>query len=150
MRPLFLEQKRGENHNFLVHCQMGGRQPIEDKPIRKSYLDKNLQRFCITFSEHGDHYDFYDLREIVSEFLTVFENVFVPRAHLRWVRFKCSYTIINRQPSPRPGFIEITDSRIWQTNVYDGVYFNEYVESNLAQDIFKRIIMNGRTSVTVN
>ena len=68
------------NHNFFVHYQIGGRQPIEDKPIRKTYLDENLQRLCITFSEHKNHYNFYDPREIVSEFLTVFENFFVPRA----------------------------------------------------------------------
>ena len=63
-----------------MHYQIGGRQPIEDKPIRKTYLDENLQRLCITFSEHNNHYNFYDPREIVFEFLTVFENLFVPRA----------------------------------------------------------------------
>ena len=55
------------------------------------------------------------------------------------------FTIINPQPSPRSGFTEITDSKIWQTDAYDGVYFNEYVKSNLAQDIFKGILMKGMT-----
>ena len=36
----------------------------------------------------------------------------------------------------------MTDSRIWQTNVYDGVYFNDFIKSNLANDILKRVIMN--------
>ena len=77
--------------------------------------------------------------------MTVFENVFVPRPNLRQVRFKCSFTIINRQPAPRTGFVKITDSRVCQTNVCDGVYFNDFVKSNLAEDILKRVIMNGMT-----
>ena len=101
-----LNRREEKDHNFLVNYQMGGRQPIEDKPITKTYLDGKLQRFCITSSEHGDRYDFYDSQEIVSEFLTVFENVFVRRADLRRVRFKCSFTIINRQLSPRPGLLK--------------------------------------------
>ena len=44
----------------------------------------------------------------------------------------------------RDGFAaEITDSRIWQLNVYDGVYFDDFIKSNLAKDILKRVIMNG-------
>ena len=50
---------------------------------------------------------------------------------------------MNSQPASRAGFAEITDSRAWQTNVYDGVYFNDFIKSNLSQDILKRIIVNG-------
>ena len=53
--------------------------PDEDKPLKKTYFDRNLQKYCITFSEHGDFYDFYNSQEIISEFLTVFENNFVAR-----------------------------------------------------------------------
>ena len=73
----------------------------------------------------------------------MFENNFIPNAYLRQSRFKCSFTTVNQQPAPRDGFAEITDSRIWQTNVYDGVYFNDFIKSNLANDILKRVIMNG-------
>ena len=47
--------------------------------------------------------------------------------------------------TPRIGFVEITDSRVQQTNVYNGVHFNDFVKSNLAQHILKRVIMNGMT-----
>ena len=50
---------------------------------------------------------------------------------------------MNRQPAPRDGFAEITDSRIWQTIVYDGLYFNDFIKPNLPNDILKRVIMNG-------
>ena len=93
--------------------------------------------YCDSFSDHGTHYNFYDSQELVSDFMTVFENVFIPRADLRQVRFKCTFTIVNGQPASSAGFAEITDSRVWQTNVY--------IKSNLSQDILKRIIINGMT-----
>ena len=71
--------------------------------------------------------------------------MFILRADLRQVHFKCTLTIVNSQPAPRAEFAEITNSRVWQTNVYDGVYFNNFIKSNLAQDILKRVIMNDMT-----
>ena len=134
-----------KTYTFLSHYQQGGRQPIEDKPLKRTFFDENLQRYCIDFSEHSADYNFYDSRELVSDFMTVFENAFAPRADLRKVRFKCSFTIVNWQPATRTGFAEITDNRVWQTNVYEGVYFNDFIKSNLVQDILKKIIQNGMT-----
>ena len=42
---------------------MGGRQPIEDNPLKKMFFDENLQRYCINFYEHGDYYDFFMIHE---------------------------------------------------------------------------------------
>ena len=39
---------------------------------------------------------FYNSKEAVSEFLTVFENNFRPNADLRQSRFKCFFTIANQ------------------------------------------------------
>ena len=33
-----------KNHIFLTHYQQGGRQPIEDKPLKKNLFDENLKR----------------------------------------------------------------------------------------------------------
>ena len=55
----------------------------------------------------------YNSREVVSQFLMVFENNFTPNADLGQSRFKCSFAIINHQSAPRDGFDEITDCRIW-------------------------------------
>ena len=120
-----------------MHYQLGGRQPTEGKPLKKKLFDENLKRYCINFLE------FYNSREAVSEFLTVFENNYTHNADLRQSSFKSSFTIINPQPAPRDGFAEITDNRIWQINVYEGVYFNYFIKSNLANDILKIVIMNG-------
>ena len=138
-----INRRDEKNHNFLAHYQLGGRQPTEDKYLKKTFFDENSKRYCINFLKHGTFYNFYNSREAVSEFLTVFYNNYTPNADLRQSRFKCSFMIINQQTAPRDGFAEITDSRIWQTNVYEGVYFNNFIKSNLANDILKRAIMNG-------
>ena len=44
---------------------------------------------------------------------------------------------------PRHGFAKLKDSRIWETKLYKGVYFNDFIKSNLANDILKRAIMHG-------
>ena len=42
-------------------------------------------------------------------------------------------------------FFELTDTRVWVTNVYTGVHFNGFLKSGIARDIKKRIISNGMT-----
>ena len=110
--------------------------------LKKTFFDESLKRYCINFLEHGSFYNFYNSREVVSKFLTMFENNFIPNADLRQSKFKCSFAIVNWQPAPRDGFAEITDSRIWQTNVYDGIYLNVFIKSDLNNDILKTVIMN--------
>ena len=72
-----MNRRYENNHNLLFHYQFSGRQSIEGKPIKIIKYDENLQRFCINFNEHSDFYDFFDLRSVVSDYLTVFENSFV-------------------------------------------------------------------------
>ena len=75
----------------------------------------------------------------------VFDQNFFPRPNLEKVRFKCSFTIINRQPPPAVGFVEITDTAVWIANNYEGVYFNDFIKSGIAKDIRKGNIFNGMT-----
>ena len=78
-----------------MHYQLGDRQPIEDKPLKKTLFDENLKRYCIHFLENGTFYNFYNFREAVPKFLTVFENNFTPNADFRQSKFKCPFTIKN-------------------------------------------------------
>ena len=82
---------------------------------------------------------------MISEFLIVFEQKFIPKLNLEKVRFKCSFTIINRQPPPAVGFVELTDTRVWVTNVYERVYFNDFIKSGITNGIRKRIVFNVMT-----
>ena len=52
--------------------------------MKKTYFHENFA-FCINFDEHSIHYNFVDAQEVVSEFLTVFKNMFIPRPNLRLV-----------------------------------------------------------------
>ena len=123
-----ISQRDEKKHNFLSHYQLGGRRPVEDKPVNKTFFDENLRRYCINFSDHENFYNFFNSEELVSDFLTVFENNFTLHANLGQARFKCWCTIVNWQPAPGPGFVEITDSRVWQTNVYYEVYFSDFIK----------------------
>ena len=101
----WINRRDEKNHDFLSHYQLGGTQPIEDKPLKKKTIfDENLKSYCVKFLEHRPFYNFYNSWEVVSEFLTVFEKNFIPNADLRQSRFKCSFTIVNPQPTPRDGF----------------------------------------------
>ena len=81
--------------------------------------------------DHENFYNFFNSEELVTDFLIVFENNFTPHTGLRHPR------------QPDPGFVEITDSTVWKTNVYYRVYFNDFIKSILACDILKHVIMNG-------
>ena len=99
--------------------------------LEKTFFDEILKSYCINLLKHGSFYNFYNSQELVSKFLTVFENNFIQNADLRHSRFKFSFTIVNRQTALTDGFAEITGSHIWQTNVYNGVYFNDFIKSYL-------------------
>ena len=38
-----INRRDEKNHNFLTHYQLGGRQPSEDKPLKKTLFDENLK-----------------------------------------------------------------------------------------------------------
>ena len=77
----------------------------------------------------------------------VFDQNFVPRPNLKKVTFKCSF---NQQPPLVAGFVEITNTRAWVTNAYEGFYFNNFIKFGIANDIKKRIIFNGMPGISVN
>ena len=53
----------------------------------------------------------FDAQEVVSKFLTVFQNRFVARPNLRQVSFKFTFTIVNHQTAPSKEFAEINNSK---------------------------------------
>ena len=44
-----LNRRDEKNHNFLTHYQMGGRQSIEDKPLKKHFLIKIWKDTALIF-----------------------------------------------------------------------------------------------------
>ena len=121
-------------YNSLVHYQQGGALPAEDKPLTFTSFDKYLQRYSKSFDEYSNFYDFYNPPEIIEEFFFLLP-----------VLFKCTFITVNQQPPPAAGFAEVTDTRVWTTSVYEGIYFNDFIKMNMRGDIKKRIIYNGMT-----
>ena len=39
-----INRRDTRNHNFLSHYQLGGRQPTENKPLKKTYFDENFKK----------------------------------------------------------------------------------------------------------
>ena len=39
-----INKRDKRNHNFLSHYQLGGRQPTENKPLKKTYFDGSLKK----------------------------------------------------------------------------------------------------------
>ena len=60
------------------------------------------------------------------------------------VKKKCQFSILNYQPPPEDGFVEVTDIKIWSTDLLY-LCFNDFVKQNIEQDVRKQIIINGQT-----
>ena len=41
--------------------------------------------------------------------------------------------------------VELENTRVWLTNVFAGRYYNEFLISEMKEDILKRVIINGST-----
>ena len=132
-----------KKHNFLKRYQEGGSRPTELKPINKTILDRNFQKFSINFDEHSNSYDFANGMGLAEEFVNVFDKNFNSFGDKKLV-LTCSFIIVNYQ-SPVEDGLPIYDSRFWSTKTYEGFYFNDFIKTSLIYDIRKRIIINGAT-----
>ena len=131
-------------HNFLKHYVDGEKKPAEFKTIdiRK---DNQIIISNINFEKHSDEYNFYNLQELVDEFLFNVKSRFKPANK---VIFKADFSIENIQNAPLTlptSFSDITNTRYWTTNVYKGVYFNDFIISEIRSNILKRVIINNLT-----
>ena len=127
-------------HNFLEHYESGERKPAEYKS-KTVINNKEVLIYQINFSEHCNEYDFYDSQQIVDDFLLNVYRLFKPKNE---VLFKADFSIENIQNSSvvSPNTIDLTNVRYWSTDVYSGVYFNDFIVSEIRNDILKRIINN--------
>ena len=130
-------------HNFLKHYLEGERKPAEFKPI-DIIKKQDITLYQISFEKHSDEYDFYNAEEVVEDFLFNVKRVFKPTNN---VLFKGDFSIENIQTAPlsSPDIVDIKSLRYWSTNVYKGVYFNDFIVSEIRNDILKRVINNSLT-----
>ena len=130
-------------HNFLKHYMDGERKPPEFKPI-DVIRNQEVTIYQITFEKHSEEYDFYNSAEVVEDFLFNVKRLYKPANK---VLFKVSFSIENIQNAPiiSPDIADIKSQRYWSTQVYKGVYFNDFIAAGIRDDILKRAINNNLT-----
>ena len=57
-------------------------------------------------------------------------------------KFQRYFEIINQQ---RGSEFNLTDKRVWLTNVYRFKYFNKFVRGEIKDEIIERVIVNGQS-----
>ena len=127
-------------HNFLEHYESGQRKPAEFKSV-DVIKNKDILIYQIDFNKHSEEYNFYNSHEIVDDFLLNVNTLFKPKNK---VLFKADFSIENIQNTSvvSPNTTDIISVRYWSSDVYSGVYFNDFIISEIRGNILKRIINN--------
>ena len=128
-------------HDFLKHYDEGQNDLYEDKPLDIIKLPF-MTKFEISIIKHGEYYNFFNSTEVVEEFLKNVRSKFKPTV-LKYI--KATFTIENIQASAVENSAPISNSRFWSTEVYKGVYFNDFIFHGLRHDILNKVIINGMT-----
>ena len=136
-------KKYMSEHNFLDYYIDGEKKPTEFKTIDIT-IKKDTTLYNINFEKHSNEYNFYNSQELVDEFLFNVKTRFKPKNK---VFFKGDFSIENIQNAPliSPNIIDIKTTRYWSTDVYKGVYFNDFIISEIRSDILRRVIINNLT-----
>ena len=122
---------------FLYHYnqqQMGGaRQRANDLPL--NILKRGqITYYSDNFDQHKDYYDFHST-DIVDIFLDVVYRAF--DFQNMTYKFQGYFEIINQQRGPE---FNLTDKRVWLTNVYRFKFFNEFSEVKLKMKLSKYLL----------
>ena len=130
-------------HNFLEHYIVGEKKPAEFKRL-DIIKNKEIIIYQITFEKHSNEYDCYNSHEIVDDFLLNVKRLLKPKDK---VFFKGDFSIENIQNAPliSPNIADIKNTRYWSTDVYEAIYFNDVIISEIRSDILKRAINNNLT-----
>ena len=131
---------------FLRHYrqkqyQIGGSRNNNTTPL--NILKRgSITNYSVNFNRHKNFYDFFSA-DIVNDFLNSVYRSFKPDKNIKY-KFQGYFELVNQQKTiDNQSFL--TDDQNWLTNVYSFKHFNEFVRAEIANDITKRIILNGLT-----
>ena len=113
----------------------------EDKPIDIIKLPFII-KFEISIIKHGEYYNFFNSAEVVDDFLRNVGSKFKPIV-LKYI--KGTFVIENIQASAVENSAPVSNSGFWSTEVYKGIYFNDFIFNGLRHDILNKVIINGMT-----
>ena len=122
---------------FLFHYgQMGGSRGTYQLPLNV-LKRRPITYYTITYEQHRNFYDFFS-DQIVEDCLNSVYSRYNPDKENKIQDYA---EIINQQ---RGEFIITANNRVWLANTFTAKYFNDYVKSEIRDDIVKRIIINGQ------
>ena len=125
-------------HDFLKYYDERQTDLYEDKLIDIIKLPF-MTKFEISIMKHGEYYNFFNSEEIVDDFLRNAPSKFKPSV-LKYI--KGTFVIENIQASAVENSAPISNSRFWSTEVYKGVYFNDFIFNGLRHSILNKVIIN--------
>ena len=122
---------------FLFHYNQIGsaRQIANDLPLNISKRGQ-ITYYSVNFDQHKDYYDFHST-DMVDIFLDVVYHAFESQNLI--CKLQGYFEIINQERGPE---FNLTDKRVWLTNVYHFKYFNQFVRGEIKDEIIKRVIVN--------
>ena len=122
---------------FLFHYNQIGsaRQIANDLPLNISKRGQ-ITYYSVNFDQHKDYYDFHST-DMVDIFLDVVYHAF--ESQNLACKLQGYFEIINQERGPE---FNLTDKRVWLTNVYHFKYFNQFVRGEIKEEIIKRVIVN--------
>ena len=122
---------------FLFHYNQIGsaRQIANDLPLNISKRGQ-ITYYSVNFDQHKDYYYFHST-DMVDIFLDVVYHAFESQNLI--CKLQGYFEIINQERGPE---FNLTDKRVWLTNVYHFKYFNQFVRGEIKDEIIKRVIVN--------
>ena len=101
-----------------------------------------MTKFEISIIKHGEYYNIFNFAELVDDFLRNVHSKFKPSI-LKYI--KGAFVIDNIQASAVENSAPFSKSSFWSTEVYKGVYFNDFIFNELRHNILNKVIVNGMT-----
>ena len=128
-------------HDLLKHYDEGQTDLYEDKPIDIIKLPF-MTKFEINIIKHGEYYNFFNSAEVADDFLRNVRSKFKSSV-LKYI--KETFVIENIQASAVENSASVSNSRFRSTELYKGIYFNDFIFNGLRHDNLNKVIINGIT-----
>ena len=102
-----------------------------------------MTKFEISIMKYDEYYNFFNSEEVVDDFLRNVRSNVKPSV-LKYIKW--TFVIENIQASAVENSAPISNSWFWSsTEVYKGVYFNDFISNGLRHNILNKVINNGMT-----
>ena len=131
---MFLTCRMKKNQMFFYYYNQrgGARQRANDDLPLNIFRRRQITYYSVNFDQHKDYLDFHST-DMIDFILDVVYHAFNPQQNLMY-KVQGYFEIINQQRAPEH---DLTDKRVWLTNLYRFKYFNEFVRGEIKDGSIK-------------